>query len=278
MKRTYFLFIQEDGNGKPVHYSSFIVHRYLRMKRFFILVAILFANLHLPAQNLLQQADSAYAKSNFPEALNLYEHALKEQGESAAIYYNIGNCYYKLNKIGSSILNYERARLLDPGDNDIRFNLEIARLKTVDKIEPVGEFFLTEWFLAIQNSMSTDEWSYFGIVCFILLIACLFFFFFSRKILVKKCGFYAGVGLLVLTIFGNIFAYNQKKKLTQRNTAIIYVQTTTIKSSPDSSGTDLFILHEGTKVNVKSKLGSWSEIATPDGNVGWIKNEEIKII
>jgi tetratricopeptide (TPR) repeat protein len=248
------------------------------MKQFFILIAILFTTINLSAQDILQQANEAYTKSDFTGALSLYEQALKENGESAAVYYNIGNCNYKLNKIGPSILNYERAHLLDPGDKDIRFNLEIARLKTVDKIEPVGEIFLSEWFASIRNLMSTDDWSYFGIVCFILLITCLFLFFFSRRIFLKKLGFYTGVGLLVLVIAGNIFAHNQKKRLTQRNTAIIFVQTTTIKSSPDNSGNDLFILHEGTKVEIKSKLGNWNEIETADGNVGWIKGEEIEVI
>jgi tetratricopeptide (TPR) repeat protein len=281
------------------------------MKQFFILSIILSAAIRLSAQDLslqanetpaqtdsltqtvqqqdnvaispslddiLQQANDAYSKGNFPEAIRLYGELLKEKGESAAIYYNIGNCYYKLNKVAPSLLNYERALLLSPGNKDIRFNLEIARLKTVDKIEPVGDFFLTEWFDSIRNLLSTDDWSYFSIVCFILLIAGLFLFFFSRRIFVKKLGFYVAVGLLILTVFGNVFAYNQKKRLTQRNTAIIYVQTTTIKSSPDSSGTDLFILHEGTKVTVKSKLGNWNEVETADGNIGWIKSEEIEVI
>ena len=249
------------------------------MKRlFFILITILLATLQLSAQDNLQTANEAYAKGDFAKAIELYETVLKEKGESATVYYNLGNAYYKANKIAPSILNYERALLLDPGNSDIRFNLDIARLKTVDKIDPVGEFFLTSWFRSVQNLLSTDAWSIFGIVCFILLIGCLFLFFFSRKIILKKASFYAGICLLVLTIFGNIFAYDQKRSLTERNSAIIFVPTTTIKSSPADSGTDLFILHEGTKVKVKSKIGDWSEIVTADGNVGWIKSGEIEVI
>jgi tetratricopeptide (TPR) repeat protein len=248
------------------------------MKKFLILFAILFSTIQLSAQDTIQQANEAYAKGDFQTAANLYESVIKENGTSAAVYFNLGNSYYKLNKVASSILNYERALLLDPGDKDTRFNLEIAKLKAVDKIEPIGEFFLTEWFHSLQNLLSTDEWSYLAIVSFILMIAGLVLFFFSRKIGLKKLGFYMAVGLLVLTVTGNVFAHNQKKRLTERNTAIILAQTTTIKSSPDNSGTDLFILHEGTKVVLKSKLGNWNEIVTADGNVGWIKSEEIEII
>ena len=250
------------------------------MKQFFILTAILFATFNLSAQDdLFKQANEAFTKNEFQEAAGLYEELLKANGESAIVYYNLGNSYYKLNKIALSILNYERALLLEPGNKDIRFNLEIAKLKAVDRIEPVEDFFLTEWFRAIQNLMSTDAWSNFSIVCFILLIICLFLFFFSRRIFIKKLGFFIAMGLMVGVVFGNIFAYNQKKKLTQRREAIIFAPTTTIKSSPDNSGTDLFILHEGTKVRLKNNLvGSWTEIETAGGDVGWIKSSEIEVI
>lgn len=248
------------------------------MKKFFILILLLTVTISLSAQEIIQQANDAYSKGEFSQAVELYQQAINENGESAAAYYNIGNCYYKLNKVAPAILNYERALLLAPGNGDIRFNLEVAKLKAVDKIEPIDEFFLTDWVSSIQNLFSTDEWSRFSIICFILLIGCLVLFFFGRKIILKKAGFYVGIALLVFVIAGNIFAYGQKKKLTNRNTAIIFSATTTIKSSPDNSGTDLFILHEGTKVEVKSKLGDWNEIETADGNVGWIKSEEIEVI
>lgn len=237
---------------------------------FFLLTAI--------SVNAQEEANAAYSAGEFEKALELYLQEVEEKGESATVYYNIGNTYYRLNKIASSILYFERSLLLDPGNKDARFNLEIAKLKTVDRIEPIDEFFLTNWFRSIRNLMTTNEWSYFSIVCFILLIAGAFLFFFSRKVSLKKIGFFSGLVFLVFVVSGNIFAYQQKKELTHRNTAIIFSPTVTIKSSPDNSGTDLFILHEGTKVDVKSKLGNWNEIETADGNVGWIRSEEIEVI
>jgi tetratricopeptide (TPR) repeat protein len=248
------------------------------MKPFIISIALLFAVTGLFSQTTVEQANTAYMEKDFPLAVQLYETALSEEGASAAVYYNLGNTYYRLNKTAPAILNYERALLLDPGNRDIRFNLEIARLKTVDKIEPVGEFFLSGIYHAVQNWLTTDQWSYIAIVCFLLLIACLFLFFFSRKIALKKIGFFAGLTFLVICLFTNIFAYNQKQKLTHRTTAIIFSATTTIKSAPDNSGTDLFILHEGTKVKITNQLGDWNEIETADGNVGWIKSKEIEVI
>jgi tetratricopeptide (TPR) repeat protein len=248
------------------------------MKKIIILFLLTVTAWSISAQEIIQQANEAYTQGEFTQAIELYQKAIEENGISADVYYNIGNSYYRANKIASAILYYERALLLSPGDKDIQFNLEIARLKTVDKIAPVGEFFLTDWYNAVQNLFNTNRWSSIAWSCFILFVLGLTLFFFSRKIFLKKLGFYAGLTLFVLTILANIFAFSQKKKLTDRNTAIIFTPTVNIKSSPDNSGTDLFILHEGTKVDVKSQLGDWNEIETADGNVGWIKKEEIEII
>jgi tetratricopeptide (TPR) repeat protein len=249
------------------------------MKKIIILLLFVTGTIgHIPAQEIVDQANEAYAKGEFTQAVDLYQKAIEEQGVSAGIYYNIGNCYYRANKIASSILYYERALLLSPGDKDIRFNLEIAKLKAVDKIEPVGEFFLTDWYNSVQNLFSTNQWGVIAFVGFILFIGSLVLFFFSRKIIIKKSGFYSGIVLLVLVVMANIFSYSQKKKLTDRKTAIVFAATVNIKSSPDNSGTDLFILHEGAKVEIKGQLGDWKEIETADGNVGWIKSENIEII
>lgn len=250
-------------------------------RKIFILLLILLqiATFGLKAQNTdLQSAAEAYSKGEYVKAVELYQNVLETSGESAAVYYNIGNTYYKMNKIAPAILNYERALLLNPGDNDARFNLEIAKLQTIDKIEPVSKFFVSEWIESLQNIFGTDAWSKIGIISFLLLIGSLVLFFFSRKIILKKIGFYTGIVWLVFTIAANSFAYGQKQKLAERNYAIVFAPTVTIKSSPDNSGNDLFVLHEGTKVLIKSKLGEWSEIQIADGNVGWIKNNDIEVI
>lgn len=226
----------------------------------------------------IKEAEEAYTKEDYNKAIELYENILKSNGESAAIYYNLGNAYYKADKIASAILNYERALILEPGDGDIRFNLQIARQKTVDNIEPIEDFFLTRWFDTVRNLGAADSWAKLGIVCFILFIGCLILFFFSKWLRLKKIGFYAGILLLVLVIFANIFAKKQKDELVNRMHAIVFSPTVTVKSSPDASGTDLFILHEGTKVLIKSTLGDWSEIQLEDGNIGWMPSKDIEKI
>lgn len=229
-------------------------------------------------EEMIKEAETAYTQEDYNKAIELYEEVLKNNGVSAEIYYNLGNAYYKANQIAPAILNYERALLLDPGDGDIRFNLQMAREKTVDKIEPIGEFFLVKWFHSLQNMGSADSWAMLGIVSFLLLIFCLLLFFFSRWIRMKKIGFYLGMICLLLVIVTNIFAKNQKDEIVNRTHAIVFSPTVTVKSSPDASGTDLFILHEGTKAFIKSSLGDWKEIELENGNVGWIPGKDIEII
>lgn len=244
---------------------------------FFLLVQFLALGVYAQ-ETAIKEAESAYAKEDYGKAIELYEGLLKSNGESAAIYYNLGNAYYKAGKIAPAILNYERALLLDPGDSDIRFNLQMARQKSIDKIEPIGEFFLSKWFHAVQNMASVDTWAKVGIVSFLFLIGCLILFFFSKRIRLKKVGFYFGILFLFIVIFSNVFAKHQKEELVDRTGGIVFSPTVTVKSSPDASGTDLFILHEGTKVFVKSTLGQWSEIELEDGNVGWMPSKDIEII
>lgn len=251
----------------------------IKMKKilFFLLIQCLALTAY--AQDAaIKEAEAAYTKEDYGKAIELYEGILKSNGDSPEIFYNLGNSYYKAGKIASAILNYERALALDPGDSDVRFNLQMARQKTVDKIEPVDGFFLSRWFDSIQNMGAADSWAKTGIVCFILFIGCLILFFFSKQIRLKKVGFYLGVLLLLCVIISNIFARNQKNELVNRTHAIVFAPTVTVKSSPDASGTDLFILHEGTKVSVKSTLGEWSEIALEDGNVGWMPTKDIETI
>ena len=169
----------------------------INMKKIVFFLLVQFVTLGAFAQEAtIKEAEVAYTKEDYGKAIELYEGLLKTHGESAEIYYNLGNAYYKENKIAPAILNYERALLLDPGDGDIRFNLQLARQKSVDKIEPVGDFFLHRWFDKVQNMGAADSWAQIGIVCFILFIGCLILFFFSKWIHLKKIGFLSGAGIL----------------------------------------------------------------------------------
>ncbi len=224
------------------------------------------------------EGDSAYIKNDYALAIQIYEDLLKN-GESAEVYYNLGNSYYKIGEIAKAVLNYERALLLQPGNSDIRANLEIARAKTVDKVEAVPEIFFVSWTKALINSMSVDAWAIWGIVSFILLIVALYFFIFSKQILWKKLGFIFGIIFLIITVCSNLFASEQKERLVNRDDAIVVNPSVTVRSTPSESGTSLFILHEGRKVNIKdNSMKEWKEIRLEDGKVGWVPANTIEVI
>lgn len=230
------------------------------------------------SQDILQEANDAYSKQEYQKAIMLYEKVLKEKGSSPDLYYNLGNAYYKNKEYPRAILNYERSLLLSPGDADTRFNLELAKTKITDKIEPVGNFFLTIWIETVRDGLSSNSWAVIGIISFILFIAGAYLYFFTRRVVIKKLGFFLGLFLLFVSAVSNCFAFEQKDKMIDRNKAIVFAPTITVKSSPAESGTNLFVLHEGTKVSVLSKVAGWSEILLEDGNRGWMPSDKLEII
>ncbi|MDR3142596.1 MAG: tetratricopeptide repeat protein [Tannerellaceae bacterium] len=232
------------------------------------------------ATGLIDKAngDSAYIKNDYATAIQVYEKLL-QQGESAEIYYNLGNSYYKSGDIARAILNYERALLLKPGNEDIRINLEIVRNKTVDKIDAAPEIFFISWMKLLISSVSINTWASLGIAFFILLIVSLYLFIFSKQVKMKKIGFISSIVCLLFVVCANMFATYQKKTLMNRNTAIIISPSVTVRSTPNENGTSLFILHEGSKVIIKdNSMKNWKEITIEDGKVGWLPSSDIEII
>ncbi|MCD7973823.1 MAG: tetratricopeptide repeat protein [Candidatus Azobacteroides sp.] len=239
------------------------------MKMFFSILALYFVFVTVVFAKEITEADKVYTEGNYAEAAELYEKEL-EKGVSARLYYNLGNAYFKTNQFPAAILNYERALLMAPGDSDIRFNLEMAKSRIPDRIVSIEKFFLVKWVDDLQNIQSSDGWAKLGIILFILLIICLFLFFFGRFTMLRKGSFYLGCLLILLVICCNIFSYKQKQKLTNKEYAILFEPSVTVKSSPQPDGQELFVIHEGVKVYIRTTLNGWCEIELEDGKVGWI--------
>ena len=224
------------------------------------------------------EADSAYAQGHYQQAIKDYE-ALLKQGAAAELYYNLGNAYYRSENITKAVLNYERALLLSPGDRDIRFNLQIANSKTIDKIVPESEMFFFTWYRSLVNLMSVDGWARMSLVSLALVIVLLLFYLFADRLWLRKTGFFGGVALLVVFLFSNLFAWQQKQNLLHRKGAIVIASSVTVKSTPAHNGTDLFVLHEGTKVTITDgSMKGWKEIRIADGKEGWIETKQLEEI
>jgi len=226
-----------------------------------------------------QEADSLYDKGLYAEAADAYEAIIANNGVSADLYYNLGNAYYKLDEIARSILNYERALLLNQGDEDIRANLALARGKTVDKVTPPSEMFFVSWWRDFANIVSVDTWAVVAVVSFVLLLLGVAVYLFVEQIIVRKIGFYSAALFLLLTIVFNLAATFQRDSIMNRTTAIIMQPVVSVKSSPNDAGTDLFLIHTGSKVEIlDDTMTDWAKIKLEEGKEGWVQTDVMAII
>ena len=249
----------------------------MTMKKYIILMVLCLLWFPVHAQTKAE-ADSAYASEQYDKAIDIYTKLLKN-GEHAAIYYNLGNCYYRTGQMADAILNYERALLLQPGNGDIRFNLDLARSKTVDKIVPESEMFFVTWMKSLVNLSSADGWARTGIVAFILMGLLVMLYLFAQKIAYKKLGFFGALAMLVVLVLVNVFAAYQSRRIKDRTGAVIMATSVEVKSTPNESGTVLFVLHEGTHVErVDQSMKDWKEIRLSDGKVGWLPSNSMEVI
>ncbi len=223
-------------------------------------------------------ADSAYVHERYQQAAQLYEQLLKK-GVSPDLYYNLGNSYYRMDNFTKAVLNYERALLLSPGDKDIRFNLQMARSKTIDKIVPESEMFFVTWYRSLVNLQSVDAWAQMALIALAIAIVLALAYLFGNAVWLRKIGFFGGLLFVVLFLASNLFAWQQKRAIMNRTGAVIIHSAVTVKSTPSKNGTDLFILHEGTKVNITDgSMRSWKKVRVADGKEGWLETNQIEII
>ena len=225
----------------------------------------------------IEEANIAYQNGDFSEASALYEQLL-EEGSAPELYYNLGNAYYKQNEIGKSILNYERALRLRPFYADAKYNLAIATERIVDKVEDTQNSFLIVWMNSLIHLMNSNAWAYVSILCFVITAVCFLVFAFSRRLTLRKSAFHLAWIILLLCVLSGVFSAVSYHRFTSRSEAIVMQGVATVKSSPDVSGTDLFILHEGIKVTIKDSLGKWDEIVLPNGHRGWIEHAMLERI
>lgn len=225
-----------------------------------------------------QNADDEYAKGNYQQAIKDYQEILKT-GVSSEIYYNLGNAYYRTDNITQALLAYERALQLSPGDNDIRFNLQYARSKTIDKITPETEMFFVTWYNSLVNLTSVDRWANTAIVSIVMALLLILVFLFAPQMWARKSGFYGSAVFLLLFAFANLFAFQQKHELETKQGAIVIAPTVNVKKTPAASGTDVFVIHEGTRVDITDRgMKQWRGIKLADGREGWLKTSQIEEI
>ncbi len=227
------------------------------------------------ADSLVLEGNRHYMNREYDRAVDCYTRVLDMGYSASSLYFNLGNAFYKQNNFPKAILYYEKARILDPTDEDIRQNLAIANSKIVDKIENMPEFFLKRWFNGLSVFLSPDQWALASLVIFALSLVSFFIYMFTNNFGLKKIGFIAGVLLVSLSLTGILFMHKRKQLIRHGNGAIIMAPVVNVKSSPDEQGTSVFVLHEGTRVVLIDSVQQWKEVRIPDGNKGWIEDRDL---
>ncbi len=227
---------------------------------------------------IFTKATAAYNDGDYEKAIGFYNSILENGQHSAALYFNLGNAYYKLNEIASSIYYYEKALLLKPNDPEILNNLGYAQNMTLDAIETIPETGLSKIYKSITNKLSFDQWAYLAVFFMFLFVVFYILFYYFRYSSRKRWAFIGSFVSLFISIVAVALAFIQYDDFNKDQPAIVFADEIGIMSEPNDNSSEVFVLHAGTKVNVLDQLEDWKKIRLKDGKSGWILSENIKLL
>jgi tetratricopeptide (TPR) repeat protein len=260
--------------------KSEMIRKYFKKAAFMLLSFIIVMECHATGNiarqdSLFNLGNKYYHDNQFALAVKTYEQMIAMPYESPELYFNLGNAYFKNGNLAYAILFYEKAKLLAPRDEDINQNLAIANARVVDKIDVIPVFFIKRWIQGWVNMLPSNTWALISLVLFSLALVLLLLYFFSGVSFIKRISFYASLGFILLTLVTYISSARRKKYIVGNNAAIIAEPSVTIKSSPDTGGNNLFVLHDGTKVIITDSIQNWKEIRISNGNKGWMESKSL---
>ena len=250
------------------------------MKKIFFSIALLFSLLvtSQTADDLFSKANSLYQNGKYSEAIESYSAIEKQELVSDDLYFNLGNCYYKLNKVAPAIYYYEKALKVNPTHEDASINLAFAKRMTIDVIEDLPKTFLQRFSASIIQQLPFDTWAVLGVLASFLASLLFLLYHFSYSSRKKLFYFNTSIFAVFVLIISLLFAFQNYKTVQKDRTAIIFVDKVEIKNAPSTSSEAIFELHEGTKVVILDELDNWKKIKIADGKVGWIYADDLKEI
>lgn len=230
------------------------------------------------AESAIEQARKHYMDEKYDMAIELYEKMVAEYKNNYELYYNLGNAYYKNNNFVQALLNYERAKRLNPNDEDIQHNIEMAKSYQVDNIDEIPQYFYIKYYHSFIRIISSNAWAIVAISAFFMFLVAVYFFFFSLTVMKKKRSFVIGISVLSCSILFSIFSFSAKDLETSHNTAIVITPSVTLKAAPSEGGKDLILIHEGLKVTILEELDDWVNIRLGNGDTGWALRTDVEVI
>ncbi|MBN2637768.1 MAG: tetratricopeptide repeat protein [Bacteroidales bacterium] len=252
-----------------------------RQLKYFFLFFILISGPSLWAANpdsLMTQANSAYDQQKYDTAIDLYNRVIGEGWVSPKLYYNLGNSYFRKKNLPEAILFYEKAKKLEPNNENIQYNLNIANSMIVDKIDQVPHFFLKRWWNYFYNLFTADAWTVFFLISFAVMVLFIGFFFFSHTRRTRQLSFFAVLLFLIITVASFGLASQRTYYNKNQKEAIVFTPSVTAKSSPSPNSVDLFVIHDGTKVQLLDHVDGWVKIKISNGSIGWLPKDSVKTI
>jgi len=255
------------------------------MKLYMTLVLVLGLVTILPADTSLEGAESAFREGNnffqqgdYDGAIRVYEDIITGGYLSGPLHYNLGNAYYRTGDVARAILNYERARRRIPDDEDLRYNIEMARIATVDQIEQIPRLFVWDYWDSIKNFFSFSSLVLIGFAAYLAVFASIAVFVLARGFGARRYSLPAGICSLILLLTVLVLLAERTSYLENRDFAVIMVEAADVKNAPDADGPDAFVLHSGTLVKITDMMGDWIQVRLADGKVGWTISENMEII
>ncbi|MBI5730201.1 MAG: tetratricopeptide repeat protein [Ignavibacteriales bacterium] len=239
-----------------------------------MILILLFVSISLFAQSpdeLMKNGNKFYQEGQFEQAVQTYQKILGQGFESGAIYYNLGNAYFKSGKLGYAIYCYEKGLKLEPNDEDLSYNLRIAQARTFDKITELPKLFIIAWWEGLVTSLSISAWSFIVILIFWILLISIAVYYFARNARFQRISFLSSSISLAVLIVVVVLLFVRVNREAATNYGILLQQTYSVKVSPDVKGSDAFIIHEGIKFSIEDHVNDWVKIRLVDGKIGWIQ-------
>ena len=253
----------------------------LKKKEFLCLGLVLLASLaSLKAQesseSLFTKGNTAYNEAKYIQAAELYEQIIKNGEHSAELYYNLGNAYYRLNQVAESIYFYEKAKQLAPENQDIKINSSFAQNMLIDAIEPLPQSQLAQIRNNFFELLSVDSWSKVALTFLWLFVILFLGYLFAQTVGLKRSLFFLSVASLIFFTCSVLVTFLKDTEVKENHYSILFSKQMDTWSEPNQQGDLLFIIHEGTKVQVLDSIAEWQKIRIANGSEGWLKNAILK--
>lgn len=250
------------------------------MRKYIILLVLGISSIAI-GQNedsLFEKANQEYKNGRYNDALSLYQEIEATGKTSSALYYNMGNCFYKMNVVPASIYNFEKALVIDPSNKDAKNNLEIAKKLTLDRIEALPKNIFQKFHSKYIASITFNSWAYISVILSLLVGVLFILYYFAINSSLKRLYFIL-FSLSILFLTGTLYI-TSSQYFTYKNSkyAIVFEKEISIKNEPTQNSEEIFLLHEGTKVKIIDSLDEWCKIKLVDGKIGWLKTSEVKVI